>query len=237
MSYIGSQMSYGVNGFVGSIRAVGQLQKKYNELLLENISLKTQLALVKKYYDENEALRRQLNLGNTEADLLLAEIIGVDQYTGQDHIILNKGERDGVKEGQTVVLGNVYIGLVTDTEEQYCKVRVPRSGESYLKVKVVPIELDSVMVEEMQQDMIGGISKYADGVAIGSSTGIKVENVAVTYPLAEGQSVIVADEKVSDWLFLGSVTEVSEGPASTSKSCYIKRPINSSELKFVYIQL
>lgn len=237
ISYLGNEMSYTVNEFTDGIKSFGRLQEKYSELKLENAALHATNSLTKMYTDENEVLKRQLRLGNSEAKLLEGKVVGIDQYTGQNYLLLNQGERDGVKKGQTVVLGNIYIGLVTETTSGYCKVRVPSSGESYLKVKVIPVELDTIKVDEMQEGIMDAVDKYADGVAIGSSIGIKVENINSDYPLSEGQSVIVVDEKVSDWLYLGVITEIDEGAANTSKSAYIKRPVNPVELKFVFIQL
>lgn len=88
------------------------LHKKINELLTEQAQLKLRLA-------EDETLRKQLDFLKTHTySYRVAHVIGKNLNSQQSSILIDKGVRDGVKEGMPVIVDNgVLIGKISRAED------------------------------------------------------------------------------------------------------------------------
>lgn len=126
----------------------GTLQSK-ESLRRENIRLQAQLIHAQAKLQQQDHILAQnarlqgiLSTTNPEQyDLLLAQVIGTDANPIKQIVVLNKGRRDGVKVGQTVIDENGILGqiinvypntsrllLITD-EQQSVAVTVKRTGQ------------------------------------------------------------------------------------------------------------
>lgn len=128
--------------------ADGAFESK-ESLRRENIRLQTELLQAKVQLQQQDHLiaqnaRLKGILSTTESanhDLLLARIIGTDSNPLKQIVVLNKGENDGVKIGQTVIDENGIVGQVINTypntsrlvlitdEQQSVAVVVARTGQ------------------------------------------------------------------------------------------------------------
>lgn len=128
--------------------ADGAFESK-ESLRRENIRLQTELLQAKVQLQQQDHLiaqnaRLKGVLSTTESanhDLLLARIIGTDSNPLKQIVVLNKGENDGVKIGQTVIDENGILGQVINTypntsrlvlitdEQQSVAVVVARTGQ------------------------------------------------------------------------------------------------------------
>lgn len=128
--------------------ADGAFESK-ESLRRENIRLQTELLQAKVQLQQQDHLiaqnaRLKGILSTTESanhDLLLARIIGTDSNPLKQIVVLNKGENDGVKIGQTVIDENGILGQVINTypntsrlvlitdEQQSVAVVVARTGQ------------------------------------------------------------------------------------------------------------
>lgn len=92
-----------------SLRAVARLTN-------ENYLLKLRLMKLKDIVGENARLRQLLSLQQqSQFSVVVARAIGVDVSNFERTLIIDKGERDGIREGNPVVGGEGMIGMVMDT--------------------------------------------------------------------------------------------------------------------------
>lgn len=128
--------------------ADGAFESK-ESLRRENIRLQTELLQAKVKLQQHDYLiahnaRLKGVLSTTESakhDLLLAQVIGIDSNPLNQIVVLNKGENDGVKIGQTVIDENGILGQVINTypntsrlvlitdEQQSVAVTIARTGQ------------------------------------------------------------------------------------------------------------
>lgn len=87
----------------------------------ENTILKSALVDADILEKENQLLRRQLNVDlRQKRRLLLANIVATNRTTVSSVFIINKGSKDGIKEGLSVITaGNVLAGIVKQVFDDY----------------------------------------------------------------------------------------------------------------------
>src|SRR6266702_3984965 len=88
-----------------------------DKLKKENAQLRLQLAELKNVKTENIALHDQFDIKDTSPKQLIpAEVVGAPGFipgtSVPEYLVINKGKKDGVKEGSTVVYKNALIGRV-----------------------------------------------------------------------------------------------------------------------------
>ena len=121
----------------------GQFQK---ELILKSIDQESliKLNLLKK---DNERLREILSLqALSNNDNISAAVISRKTGSWWRQIILNKGSRDGVEIGSTVVGPGGLLGIVKNTSLFTSSVRLLTSPESKLGVWVDRIQINGLLV-------------------------------------------------------------------------------------------
>lgn len=111
----------GVDNVLTSIDNYIKRFKNSGELIAENKKLKKQLAeqrldnlLMKKYEIQNERLRKLLDFKElTSYKTQGAEVIGFGPSEWKEKILINKGKKDGLEEGMTVVTYNgSFVGKI-----------------------------------------------------------------------------------------------------------------------------
>ncbi len=96
------------------------INSKNKLLLQENIQLKAQISDLTHLKEENDLLKEQLNIKSKSTknrNLLVADVLGNPLDLTGSSIYINKGSRDGVNEGNSVILGNNLLGMVLLVEE------------------------------------------------------------------------------------------------------------------------
>lgn len=123
----------------------GDLLLENEKLKKENRRLLEELATLKDVGQENEVLRKALDVGvKKEFAILLAEAFSTG-FTS-DSLLLDKGARDGIEEGMTVISGDkVFLGFVREVYDNYSKVWLPSHPESSVNVKLMESEAFGVV--------------------------------------------------------------------------------------------
>lgn len=113
-----------------------KLKEEKERLESEKKELLIKLQKFKDLKEENEQLKKALNLKLQEDfKLLLANVIQIDIL--RDEIVIDKGEKENVKEGDCVILGDkVVIGRVKKVLENHSIVSLIFSKNSTFGVKI-----------------------------------------------------------------------------------------------------
>ena len=104
-----------------NIKQLNSLNIEYKE---ENQRLKGELTELKEIDQENKFLRRQMDLPEqNRGRLILANVIGQGPVNLDNSILIDKGEKDGLKEGETVIAaGNLLVGRISQVSNSTAKV-------------------------------------------------------------------------------------------------------------------
>lgn len=101
--------------FFSIIFSVRDLSRQNDILSRQVQELTSQVAVLEKAGQENRILRDALGFETEgKSNLVPAEVIGLDPFNLERQITLNRGRRQGVEEGDPVVVsGNILVGAVT----------------------------------------------------------------------------------------------------------------------------
>ncbi len=200
------------------------LREEYYDLKEEFLILKAQSDKVTLLVEENALLKKQIGLEEEQENLVLAEVLYEKTDWRMENLLLNKGSEDGIERGDLVVLGDTFIGIIVETTSQTSKVRLPTSRASSLKVMI------------LEQDADDEIADFLNGIALGYSNMVRVENVGLIRDLEIGDPIIINDPKVGEYLYLGEVYSVGEDPTLTLQVADVKLPVDYQSLKYVFVR-
>lgn len=209
-----SLMSFGNLAQLGGFRAVvvgsiGWIQslfawvpnpvalKSENLALRElNLQLSVESARSRQAMVENVTLRRMLELPKlTEYKLIAADVSGKTTTQLRNYATINKGTKDGVREGMSCITDAGLVGRIIGTSEHFAVIqlllnrdtrvaaKVQRSrvdgiitwdGESYLSLKDVPKSFDVQVGDVILTSNYS--SRYPSNIVVGRVTRVEEEN-------------------------------------------------------------
>jgi cell shape-determining protein MreC len=225
VAYYGSYAGSGVRGYFETFGRLNEFRREYSELSMKVYEQEVDSAFYSTLKEENEALKKQIALGNIERRYVLAKVLSPLE---NNLLRINKGKGEGIAVGDVVVLGNMYIGLVVEVDEKGSLVRLPSNTGSSLEAIVVEGDVESARNME-------NISVLTKGVVKGVPDGIKIENMSMNAPIKNGDTVIINDTRVGEYLVLGTLTGLSENPAATSRSGYVSPILDYDKLMSVFV--
>jgi rod shape-determining protein MreC len=198
---------------IGSLKADNEeLSRKNAELVSENVRMKI-------LEEENEALRRQLEL-SLKSDFTLehAEVVSRETSGLSDWVMINKGSDDGIEKGMTVVvLGKVMVGKVAEVLSGSAKVRLLTNTTS--AVNAVTVNTNAK-----------GIVKGEYGI------GMILDMVLETNNLETGDKVVTSSMSDSpEGLLIGTISQVRSSKDYLFQQAVITSPVDLSRVKFVSV--
>lgn len=120
-------------------RSIGELKNENEQLLEENMNLKSQLASFQDVKKENDELRRQIDLApRDEYDLEAAIVIGKDLSGQAEFVFIDKGKKHGIKEQMAVIVGEgTLIGKISKTFPTTSQVELLFGKNSRVNAEIV----------------------------------------------------------------------------------------------------
>lgn len=211
--------------------------KELETLRKENEELKTKLEEYEKFaidYEqvtaENEVMRSHLKLAEKYKDynLVVADIISDSATNWEATYIINKGSKDGIKPGMTVITHEGLVGYVETVtnktskiisildagnsvssrvsrtrDEVVCKGSISSSEKQELKVMNIPMGTILIEGDRVETSGVGGI--YPKGINIGKI----VEIVNKKNPI-ENEAIVKTDVDFNKLETVGVVVFESE---------------------------
>lgn len=170
-----------------------------HDVLSENEVLKEKLlecqkdtALVKMLRDENSELRDQLSFFQSKDFVHVgAEVIGRNIQPLGSTLVINRGKRDGIAQGNAVIISNgILIGKVIQAEEESSLVRLLNDNQSKVAATILNREKSIGIVEggygisvrmnfiPQQEDIHVGDLVITSGLETGMPRGLLIGNIA-----------------------------------------------------------
>lgn len=217
-----------VHGLSSSIGANYLDFKSKRELVASNKQLQDQLAILikeKSRYltekEENDFLREQLKFSQTQNyDFVIANVIGKNIGGLENSLLLDVGEKDGIKIGQPV-LGSqgIIIGKIN-------KVAINRSF-----MLLINDDLSRLAAK------IQGMTKTMGTVDGEFGLGLKMSLIPQNEIISEGDIVVTSglEELVPANLVIGQVEKIRKEPEALFQEASIKAPVDFSKVTMVNI--
>lgn len=225
VAYRGSYAGSEIRDYFATFGRFNEFRREYSELSMKVYEQEVDSAFYSTLKEENEALKKQIELGDVEQKYVLAKVLAP---LGNNLLRINKGEDEGIAVGDVVVLGNMYVGLVVEVDKKGSLVRLPSNTGSSLEAIVVEGDVESAR-------NVKNTSVLTKGVVKGAPDGIRIENMSMNAPLKNGDTVIVNDSRVGEYLVLGSLVGLSENPAATSRTGYVSPILDYDKLMTVFV--
>jgi rod shape-determining protein MreC len=200
--------------------SIGKIKKENEFLIEENLTLKTERVNLKDANNENEILRNQLNiLPREKFDLESASIIGRNIYNNTDWVMINKGSRDGIEKGMSVIVSDgVLVGKVDEV------------FNSTSKVIFITNSSININVETLETGAAGTVrGNYG--------LGLVMDLVLQTDHLNVGDDVITSDisQNITRGLLVGKIKEVYPANNDLFQKAILVSPVDFFKLRFVFV--
>ncbi len=213
--------TYSISHFPSGFFANETMEK----LQEENMSLRKKLVDQTLLKNENSALKDQFQTNVPESkNLLPATIIGAPSLlpgVGQpSYLVINKGEKDGVKTGQAVVSKDTVVGKITKVA---------------LRNAIVTLLTDT------NTSFTAVTTSQALGVIKGQGDGILLDNVVLSENLQIADTVMTKGDVDQNGLgyppnlIVGKIISVDKKPSSLFQSAQVKSLLDFSRLTTVFV--
>lgn len=222
----GSNAGKKVNNWKEALIDASSYITEFNEMKEEIAKLKVENSEKLLDYNEYLSLKEQSSFLINEREYIQAKII---TDNSQGSILINVGKENGIEIGDIVILGRVYIGMISDVSLYSSRVRLPLNPSSSFEVVVLPGSIDL-----NKENRIDSLVK-STGVVIGESDNILIENLGINSDVKEGDFVLIRDSRVEDIFVLGTLVGVSNNPASTNKSGFVSPIFDYGNILNVYV--
>jgi cell shape-determining protein MreC len=197
-----------------------QLEGKYVEIKEENIVLKAQIANYKIMEEELNRLYDELNVKEEQPEIIVAQVLRHNGSDSSDRIFINKGQKDGIKSGDSVFVGENLIGIAEEVNANYSVVKLPNSSSVNYSVLI-----------------IGSDGKSYEGLSFGGQNGVGVKNISQYAVINKGDIVMINDLRVKRYAVLGKIDRVLDDSTNNYKEAFVETFVNYKELKFVTVRL
>lgn len=239
MSLVENGVGSVVNSVQGVFYKVGNKIKSsvsfifnYNDIKVENDTLKGENERLKSFdtqneilRNENERLRSMLNFKSTneQYDYVGADVVGIAGNNFLDGYIINRGEKDGIQKGMVAIEGNGLIGQVTSV------------GDNWSIVESLCNENIAVAGYVLSTDESNGIVKGYKGnedkfLAV-------IEGLDLDSEIKEGDVILTSGLGgiYPKGIKIGEVLEIYEDKANVTKSAIITPSVEFNKLEQLII--
>lgn len=215
-STAGSDMA----GFFHFLSSISKLKDENEQLIKENNSLVSQIAMLQEEKKENDILRQQLNLSpRNKFDLENAFVIGQDPQRLGSWIMIDKGSSSGISVGMPVIVSDgILIGKVEEVSSASSKVILLTDSASVVNA----LDLNS----------------EAKGVLRGEyGLGILLDLVSQEEVLNNGDDIVTSGlgGDVPRGLFIGKIQEISMTADKLFQQAVITPRVKYSDLRVVSV--
>jgi len=229
-SVAGRVISKPVNALNGLFSDVNNLQNTFEE----NKELKAKLNELAKMQaelttvtNENQKLQEELDLQATLTDYntISGTVIARNPDKWIDQVIIDRGSRDGLANGMSVMSNNGLIGRVVEVNPTSSKVTLLTTNDEAAVYTSAEIALED-------ETLFGVINGYDS-----NRNALIMEQITSTATIEEGSTVTSSGlgGLVPKGLLIGTVSEVSLDRHGLGQRVYIEPATNFEDVRFVTI--
>lgn len=221
--------SQGVYSFNNDIKNYFARWLSYRNLFEENnkclekiTSLSIKQGQFSELQDENKILRASLNFLKKENNFVMANVIGKVPDPVNNILLIDKGKKDGLKEGLGVLAEEgILVGKIIKVEEKNSQIRMITDNESRIAVSVLnPDQASGIMVGDHNLRLI-------------------LTLVPLTENIKPGDKVVTSnlDPDISKGLLIGQIESVQKELYQPFQNAVVKPTVDLNKLSIIYILL
>lgn len=207
-----------------TIYAVGKSESNNDPKLLKKIKdLEKKIVDYELLKQDNIALKSQfLVSGDTSQNLIAAKIIGIQgSHKNPVELIINAGEKSGVKKGMTVEFEKYFVGKVEKVTSQYSVILTPYNSNLRVLAKYPKSNASGIVFG--QKDFI-----LFDGVIITDT--LEKDGIIVTKGEVDKNGVGIVPD-----LLIGKISSISKNETAPFQSAEIESLVDFSKLSNVFV--
>ena len=218
----------GINNFIGGgfnyVVKIGTLQTDNSRLLKENEKLKYDNFMLNEFKDENENLRKLLNMKEKKLYPVVtaAEVIGVDPSSYRKVFIIDKGKNNGLSLNMVVINYNGLVGKLVEVNDVTSKVMTIADEQSAV----------SCMLQRSKEEvMLKGANLQENGEIC------KLDYITTDTDIIEGEDILTSNisEIYPEGIPVGKVVKIETDSSSLIRKVYVKPNVNFRRLNDVLV--
>lgn len=207
-----------VKQFFLDLKAIKNLSGENRSLREKVNSLESELANLKEAKTENETLRKELSFTKErKLNIISAQVISRTSIPFLQTLVIDKGKKDGITEGQVVISQGHLIAQVKKVNEDSSEINLVTSSHT-----LVPVKL-----QENQEE----------GLLKSDLSGLYIDNIPVDKNISVGQSVLTSNlnPKIPEGILVGKVEKTKIYKSQIFQNILVKSDIDFSKIKFVFV--
>jgi len=215
-----SNIGKGFANFFHVLASISNLNKENISLKEKNTTLESEIITLKEIEKENDILKKALNISKLDQLTIdVASVVGKDIQGLQDWILINKGAKQGLMVGMTIISAEkALVGRISDVSESFSRVMLINSK-------------DSNIAALLENSRVEGLVKRNEG------GGIFMDFIPKTEKLEPGERIITSgtDNLYSRGIFIGTVGTIDLSDNQIFQKITIIPTVNFSKLEQVLI--
>lgn len=212
--------SFRVSHFIDAIRTIRRLVNENEQLRKEVQKLNAEIASYKETERENEVLRKQLNFIKEHKDkkFIMANVIARSPGVFIQYLVLDKGKKDGVEDGQVVVSEGFLVGKIVEVNYSSSKVFIITNPTSTVA---------ALTSESRAFGLVKGEVGY----------GISLLDIPKEAQLKPGEAVVTSGlgGEYPKGIIIGQIEKIEGKPTDLFQRASLKTPIEFSKIEYVLI--
>jgi len=199
---------------------ISDLHRENEDLYKKLANLNVDRSKILELGYENELLKKELGFvsQDSQSQLIPARVIGRDPASFLDHIIIDKGEADGLEAGLPAICSGILIGQVKEVFEHTATITLVTSKDS--------------LILAMLQD------SREKGILRGGISGLTLENIAQDVNIAPGEYIVTSglDGELPQGLLIGKAGMIQSSTSDLFKNVSVEMIFDLSKLELVFIK-
>ncbi len=197
-----------------NLNSLNETNKRLEE---ENLKLSAELSKLKSDSYDAKQLLGEITKSKAAGNILIAKVISRTPGGFNQKIIINKGERDGVVKGQTVLSSGYFIGLVSQVDKSQSEVELIFSHSLRVPVK-------------MEKNSDGGLLQ-------GGLEGLVVTDIPINSKIESSDNIITSGlgGQIPTGLLVGQIGLHLGVEGELFQKVRVTSPINPSAIEFVSV--
>lgn len=214
--------------FFGSIKNMGSLKEENEKLELRIIELEEENRKYEDLVGKSEYLIKEKELmENTNYNLISAQVIGKEPGNWFDRFTIDKGLKDGIKKGNTVIQA---VEIEDDIVQEGIIGRVIEVGDNWAKVNSIIDESNKISFKVIRTQDGGMISGDVDGSLSGYLFDSKADVMKSDKLFSSG----LGETYIKD-LYIGEITDVIKKDDDLMKRIEIEPKVDFKKIYNVYV--
>lgn len=213
-----SDTSRNVGRFFETVGSLSHVSKDNQDLQQRLTDKEAELSRLKEVDHENELLRSQVGFEKSQSlPLLGAHVIAYAGDNTRRTLVIDRGSRDGVVDGQAVVSSGILVGKIERTSDNSAVVFMVSDPE--FRVQAIT-----------QTDRARGIIRGQLG------TGLRLEQVAQSDELNVKDTIVTAgSDRVPKGILIGQIDTVDRSDNELFQAANVRSTLNLSRLELVFV--